>query len=218
MKVLKYYFSPRSCSIVSHIALEYVEAVCDYELVNLMRGDQRRPSYLEKSPRGKVPLLEDNGRYISENVAILHWINEKYPADVLLPCFDKAARAQLNSDLAWFSSGIHPLLTRMLFPDRFVRSKSCLDGVRELAVSALVAELQILDARLAGRQWLYLDWSAADAYIFWIWQRACDGLSDTSAFSALASHSDRMSQLPAVQRALHRESEALKYMINQHNI
>lgn len=193
--------------MVSHIALEFVGASCDYRPINLLKGEQRSASYLEKSPRGKVPLLDVGKFQVSENIAILHWLNEEFAEAQLLPVADQKSRAQLNSDLAWFASGIHPILTRTIFPGRFVHSEPCTTGVRELAASALAVELGILNERLKDRQWLYEKWSAADAYIFWIWQRAGEALANKTAFGAITSHAARMGALPPVQRALRREAE-----------
>jgi glutathione S-transferase len=54
--------------------------VTDYELiiVNLPLGEQRNPSYLEKAPFGKVPLLDDDGFLIYESRAICQYIARKY--------------------------------------------------------------------------------------------------------------------------------------------
>jgi len=40
-----------------------------------MKGETRGPSFLEKTPNGKIPLLElDDGRVLSESNAIMHYI------------------------------------------------------------------------------------------------------------------------------------------------
>ena len=40
-----------------------------------MKGETRLPSFLEKTPNGKIPLLElDDGRVLSESNAIMHYI------------------------------------------------------------------------------------------------------------------------------------------------
>ncbi|QKX58037.1 uncharacterized protein TRUGW13939_05157 [Talaromyces rugulosus] len=46
--------------------------ITDYELiiVNLPLGEQYKPSYTEKAPFGKVPLLDDNGFLLYESRAI----------------------------------------------------------------------------------------------------------------------------------------------------
>jgi glutathione S-transferase len=54
--------------------------ITDYELiiVNLPLGEQYKPSYTEKAPFGKVPLLDDNGFLLYESRAICQYIARKY--------------------------------------------------------------------------------------------------------------------------------------------
>jgi glutathione S-transferase len=45
-----------------------------------MKGETRSPSFLEKSPNGKIPLLEsDDGRVLSESNAIMHYLASNTP-------------------------------------------------------------------------------------------------------------------------------------------
>jgi glutathione S-transferase len=45
-----------------------------------MKGETRAPSFLEKSPNGKIPILElDDGRVLSESNAIMHYIASNTP-------------------------------------------------------------------------------------------------------------------------------------------
>ncbi|AGP79760.1 glutathione S-transferase family protein [Alteromonas sp.] len=48
---------------------------CEWVDVDIMKGETRAPSFLEKTPNGKIPLLElDDGRVLSESNAIMHYI------------------------------------------------------------------------------------------------------------------------------------------------
>ena len=48
---------------------------CEWVDVDIMKGETRGPSFLEKTPNGKIPLLElDDGRVLSESNAIMHYI------------------------------------------------------------------------------------------------------------------------------------------------
>ena len=55
------------------IQLELIQ--CD-----LVKGEHKTPEFIEKSPSGKIPVLElDDGRCISESVAICRYLEEIYP-------------------------------------------------------------------------------------------------------------------------------------------
>ena len=79
------YYSPGACSLADHIALEEADIKFDLEKVDLQThklGYGR--SYYEISPKGYVPALQyDDGEVLTENVAILTAIADRYP--VLIP-------------------------------------------------------------------------------------------------------------------------------------
>jgi glutathione S-transferase len=55
------------------------------ENVDLMGGENRRGTYLERNPGGQVPALElDDGRLLGETVAIFEYLEEKHPDPALI--------------------------------------------------------------------------------------------------------------------------------------
>ena len=66
-------------------ALEEVGAQYEYVEVDVMRGAGREPWFLEINPGGKVPVLEDDGRIITESAAICIHIADKFPKSQLMP-------------------------------------------------------------------------------------------------------------------------------------
>src|SRR5689334_4509283 len=53
--------------------------------VNLLEGEQKKESHIEKSPMGYVPVLElDGARYV-ESVAIMELLDELFPTPKLYP-------------------------------------------------------------------------------------------------------------------------------------
>ncbi|KAM0181322.1 hypothetical protein ACHAPC_007366 [Botrytis cinerea] len=73
-------YGMRQATCTQRVLTTLAEKGVDYELilVNLMAGEQKAPSYLEKQPFGKVPVLDDNGFLIYESRAICKYLARKY--------------------------------------------------------------------------------------------------------------------------------------------
>lgn len=70
--------------------------------VNLLKNDQRQQDFLKKSPMGLVPCIEYQGQFISESIAIIEWLDERFGGPSLLPAnpWDKAKVRELASIIA----------------------------------------------------------------------------------------------------------------------
>jgi glutathione S-transferase len=204
MPKLTLYFAPDSCARVPLIALEEIGSPYSLEVVAFMKGQHKSPEYLALNPAGKVPLLVVDGVPLTENVAILTWLAERFPEAGLLPeSEDGFARAGLISDLAYCASGLHPIVTRLRIPQFFCDTPDGSRRVFDMAEVAMRPNFELIDGRLADNRWWYGDrWSIVDAYINWVWFRVTGTQFDASAFPNLGRHDADMKKRPAVKRAL----------------
>ena len=78
--------------------------------VHLLRegGEQFNADYLKLNPQGRIPTLEDGGLVIGQSMAILEYLEEKYPAPPLLPK-DAGGRARARQIALAVACDIHPL-------------------------------------------------------------------------------------------------------------
>ena len=53
--------------------------------VNLLEAEQRSEAYRKLNPFAGVPALEADGRVYAQSMAILEWLDERYPDRALLP-------------------------------------------------------------------------------------------------------------------------------------
>ena len=118
MPKLTLYLSPGACSLVPHIALDEAGVAFEARPISLKKGQQRTPEYLALNSKAKVPLLLIDGRPLTENVAIAHYLAKTFPAAGLLPSADLEAEAHGLSLLAWCASGIHPRIGAFFGPQR----------------------------------------------------------------------------------------------------
>jgi glutathione S-transferase len=63
--------------------------------VNLLAGEHRRPEFLKINPAGKIPVLVDGDLVLTESVAIVLYLADKYSNKGLIPD-DLKERAQVN--------------------------------------------------------------------------------------------------------------------------
>lgn len=199
---IEMYFSPGACSLVSLIALEEAGAAYTAHPVLLSRGEHKKPAYQALNPKGKVPLLILDGQPLTENVAILVALSKRYPKAGLLPTHDLMAEMQALSMLVWCASGLHPYITRLCMPQFICDVASAAPRIQEMGADMLSKNLSILESQLVDRDWFLQDWSAVDAYVFWVWRRIQGAPIDTAAFTNLAAHYQRMLSRPSVKRAL----------------
>ena len=92
MTVLKLYHNPLSTNS-RRVWIALLEKDIPSELVSMkLNGDQFEPDFLAISPFHHVPVLADGDFHLIETLAILDYLEAKYPAPALLP-EDAKARA-----------------------------------------------------------------------------------------------------------------------------
>lgn len=209
MQTLKLFVAPNTCARVPTIALEEIGLDFDTELVRVTAGQQKTPEFLAINPKGKVPALLVDGSPLTENVAILRWLNETYPAANLLPEPANALESHKQiADLSFFSATVHPIVTRIAMPVKFIEDKALsFEIVRPLGVKDMKGIMRMIDARLEDGPWWYGEtWSALDGYLYWVWTR-CVGVGfPEDDFPNIRRHRALMDERPAVQRAMAREA------------
>ncbi|ARV59010.1 glutathione S-transferase [Nostocales cyanobacterium HT-58-2] len=83
--MLKFYYAPLS-PVARRVRLALLEKQITFEPVLLsLDGDQLQPEFLEINPFHHVPVLVDDGFRIVESLAILDYLEAKYPTPALLP-------------------------------------------------------------------------------------------------------------------------------------
>lgn len=107
MKLYSYFRSSAAYRV--RIALNLKQIAYDIEPVNLVNGDQRGEAYAEINPQGLIPSLQtDDGRTISQSLAICEWLEANYPSPALIPA-DPYEAARVRACVLLIACDIHPL-------------------------------------------------------------------------------------------------------------
>ena len=144
-----------------------VEAGAQYEFrpVSLKLDEQRAPAFLAINPSGKMPALQlPEGGVLTESLAILVMLAERFPEAQLLPPPGSFARAQALRWLAFMATELYPMVEIVDYPARFVPEGAESDALRERAREKLRERIMIIEHAVAG-PWLLADgFSVADIY------------------------------------------------------
>ena len=105
--MLKLYYSPRSCALASHIALQEAGAAYTAERVDFKSNQQNSPEYLAINPKGRVPALVTDRGVLTETPAMLAYVAQTFPAAGLAPLEDAFAFAQAQAFNSYLCSTLH---------------------------------------------------------------------------------------------------------------
>lgn len=90
--MLTLHYFPGSCAFVPHVALEW--SGLPYRTQVETRESIKAPAYLKMNPMGQVPLLEDGGWTLTQNVAIIDYVNDLAPQAGIYTHGDAKQRAK----------------------------------------------------------------------------------------------------------------------------
>lgn len=184
------------------------EAEVDYELTHIRFSEKEQKSdwYMRLNPNGRIPAIVDRGNgdfVVFESGAILWYLAEKYGR--FLPAGDKA-RSEALQWLMFQMAGVGPMMGQAMYFQRIAAPAGHQD---DFAIDRYVAEsrrlLEVLDGRLAGREYLLGDaFSVADIATY-PWARSYYWATvDVAGLDHLQAWFERMDARPATQRALTR--------------
>lgn len=160
MNSMKLYFHPLSgSSRRALMAAIHLKASVERVVVDLDKGEQKGVPHMGRNPNGRVPVLDDNGTLLWESRAIMQYLADKTPGQTLYPT-DLLARADVNRWLFWDAAHMNQATT-VLVHEHFVNP--VVKGIpTDPAAVARAEELfhvvaGILDAQLAGKEWITQD-------------------------------------------------------------
>jgi glutathione S-transferase len=208
MQEIILYHTPAACSRVTMNALEEVGIAFTDRALSLVAGQQKSPEYLAVNPKGRVPALLIDGRLLTENAAILHYLDRRHPEAHLLPDDAEIGVNRGLEDLVWCGSTLHPIMRQVRAPQRY--TSEGFEAVQASGRALITPVLADIAGRVAEGRWWYGDrWSILDVYLYWIYSTVAGAGLDLSPWPALAEHAARVRARPSFTRALAREQAAL---------
>lgn len=132
----------------------------EFVMVDIMKGEQKQPSYLEKNPFAVVPALEDDGFSMYESRAIIRYLDERLSGPALTPkdIKDRARMEQyISVEQSYFSPAAMKVIWNLMFKKMMGQEPDM--AVVEQGKSEVSRTLDIVEKDLARREFL-----AGDAF------------------------------------------------------
>jgi glutathione S-transferase len=199
---LKLYAAPRTRSL--RVAWLLEELGVDYEVV--LSAFQPTPTrfFIQATPTGKFPTIDDDGFILFESGAIIEYLLEKHADTTLVP---PPGTREKGEWLQWLhfadATAFAPLgivIWLTVYRDDAAAHSQLVADARQRASTAF----EVLADRLAGREWILGDrFSAADIMLGFT-LLAARLLGIVAADSTLGGYLQRLEARPAFQRALER--------------
>lgn len=106
MELYGYWRSSTAYRVRIALSLKGIEA--EQRFVNLREGEQREAVHRRRNPLGRVPVLVDGDVVLTQSLAILEYLDERYPEPPLLPR-EPADRARVRALAQIVGCDIHPV-------------------------------------------------------------------------------------------------------------
>lgn len=150
---MKLYEFPPTRSIRARWTLQELGVDFESVTVNLLQGQHKSPAFLAVSPAGKVPVLVDGDRVITESVAIVLYLAEKYPERGLMPS-DLGERADFYRWLLFAVTELEQPLWRIARNTRLYPEPERLPADVVIASREFKEMAALLERHMDGRQFV----------------------------------------------------------------
>jgi glutathione S-transferase len=186
-------------------------AAAKYEpiMVKLHKGEQHEADYQAINPRGQVPVLVDDGQVVTQILAIVLHLDQKFPEAQFLPTTSPLARAKAIETLAWMNNTVHPTFTHIFMPQKFSDQadvQANLKAFNTLTYKGLLSELESCVNAKAPTAWLSGDQlGPLDAYALTLTRWGSMAGIDPSIYASLWAHVQRVAADTAVAEVIERE-------------
>ncbi|MQW01517.1 glutathione S-transferase [Sinorhizobium medicae] len=201
--MLKLFYTPGTCSLASHIALEEAGAVYEVHRVDFSKAEQTKPDYLSINPKGRVPALVTDRGILTETPAILAYIAQSFPKARLAPLDDPFEFARLQSFVSYLCSTVHVAHAHARRAGRWADDPAAQEAMKAKVPQNMGDCFALIERTMFAGPFVLGDcYSIADPYLFTIasWLES-DGV-DPARFPRILDHRNRMGERQAVAKVL----------------
>jgi glutathione S-transferase len=204
--MLTFYFSPGSCALASHIALEEAGAPFTLKRIDFSKAEQKSAAYLAINPKARVPALVAPRGIITETPAMLAFIAQSFPQARLAPLDDPFAFAEVQAFNAYLCSTVHVAHAHRGRGYRWADDPLAIVAMQKKVPQSVGECFALIEQKMLKGPWVMGEnYTVADCYLFTLaqWVEA-DGV-DIATIPRVVDHRARMKERPAVRKAIAEE-------------
>ena len=202
---MKLFYSKGACSLTVRIIINALGLEAVYESVDLKtKLTETGQDFWAINPKGSVPVLQlDNGKFLSENQAILQYLVDNNSAlDANQPLLSPIGDFKRYRALEWLSyvaTEVHKAFGPVFNP-------KLTDAEKQEAIPVIKAKIAFIEQHLQQNKFLAGDsFTLADAYLFVVLRWTKVVKIDLAEWPRLADYFKRLHQENAIQMALEQE-------------
>jgi glutathione S-transferase len=201
--MLKLYYSPGSCALASHIALQEAGAAYTTERIDFKSNQQNSPEYLAINPKGRVPSLVTDRGILTETPAVLVFIAQTFPQAKLAPFDDPYALAQVQAFNSYLCSTLHVAHAHKQRGARWAADETSFADMKRMVPKTVAACFALIERDMLKGPWVMGDaYTICDPYLFTVAQWLEGDGVDVSTLPKVTEHRKRMSERPAVREVM----------------
>lgn len=197
---MRLFYSPGSCAMASHIALNETGLKFTTEAVDLRTHTFSGGDYRKINPKGYVPALElDNGDKLTESAVVLQYIADQKPEANLIPKAGTIERYHCMEWLNFLATEIHKGFGPLWSPNSPQETKKS-------AIDRLNLRLDYLNSHLQNNKFITGNqFTVADCYLFTLLSWCDFHKMDITKYNAIGDYRKRISDRPSVMKTLKEE-------------
>lgn len=205
--MLKLYYTPGTCALASHIALEESGAPYTVERIDFKTNQQNSPDYLKINPKGRVPALVTDRGVLTETPAILAFIAQSVPAAKLAPLDDAYAFGQLQAFNSYLCATVHVAHAHKMRGARWAAEESSFADMKRTIPKSVGAAFALIERDMLRGPWVMGEaFTICDAYLFAMSQWLEGDAVDLATLPKVVDHRKRTAERPAVKKVLAAEA------------
>jgi glutathione S-transferase len=206
MSELIFFHYPLSRARIVHWMLEETGAPYEVKLVNMEKGEHKRPEFLAINPMGKLPSIQHGATVVTEAAAICAYLADAFPAANLAPAPDSPDRGTYYRWMFFGAGCVEPAMVDHLF------NRPQVDRPSTLGYGSYENTMNTLEKALAPGPYILGErFSAADVYVGSqiAWGMRMKGIEPRPAFQKYVG---MLMERPAFKRVLAQNEEYMKQL------